>query len=284
VDEHAWTYQKLFIDASRLETPDHVVVNHVGPASLELEKRGWIDDFFFLRYAEGGLHIRHRVRLTGAVEGATVGTYLRDAAQRVDGVVGVEEANYERETLKYGGVRGLDICERAFCESSRLTISCIGRTTGNLNLRVVVAVFLFDALLSAAEIYGTARAAVLDAYAGYWKAISTQWQRVPSSDTQQPRATLVATLAEQLEKSDGQLGAVADLIGPVRAPWLSRTAAQMSEIKALASVAQLKTPIENIVCNLAHTTNNRLGLGPLDEVLIAELLLLADGLRRTASE
>jgi thiopeptide-type bacteriocin biosynthesis protein len=280
VNERTWTYQKLFVDAGGLHsTPDQVLVQHVGPASLALTEKGWIDGFFFLRYGEGGFHIRHRLRLTGVVDGATVGAYLHDAARHVDGIMRVEDAIYEREIVKYGGSQGIEICERVFCESSRLAISCIARTIGKPNLRLMVAVLVFDALLSAGEIRGAARAEVLAAYARYWEGLCGG-RRGGSSYDPQPSAALVAMLAERLDKSNGRLGAVADLVGPPVGPWLSATTKHMSELNALARGGLLTTVTENIVCNLAHTTNNRLGMNLLDEVLIATLLQRADVLRQ----
>ena len=277
--EHTWLYHKLFIDPTDGEAAaDHVVTQYVGPVSESLIKQGWTDGFFFLRYGEGGFHIRHRVRLTGVVDAATVGAYLRDAAKKFDVIVRVEDARYKRETAKYGGSQGIELSERAFCASSRFAISCLERTSGRPNLRLIVAMLAFDALLTIGDVRGSARAALLCDYASHWKAFVGNWQGASARDFE-PRPQLSATLAEQFVASDGRLDAVAELIGPRLDLWLFELKACLAGLDALSQTGLLITSPVNILCNLAHTTNNRLGVGPGDEVLIAEALRQADALR-----
>src|SRR5262245_31334493 len=104
-----WIYRKLFVRPAGDEAADDIVVRHVGPVSDALLARGWIDRFFFLRYGEGGFHLRHRVRLTRTVDAATVRAALQ-VQGGVEGVVRIEEAAYVPETDKYGGPDGLDVC------------------------------------------------------------------------------------------------------------------------------------------------------------------------------
>lgn len=282
--DREWLYRKLFLDPRSPETvADDVLVQHVGPISEFLLAEGWIDRFFFLRYGEGGFHVRHRVRLAGVVDTATVGACLRDAVQRVDGIVRVEHGDYAQETDKYGGRASMDVCERAFWASSRFALSCIDRTLGRPNLRLIVAVFVFDALLSAGDVRASSRDALLIDYARYWDTLFRD-RRSGAPARSEPSRTLVATLAEQLGASNGRLDAVADVVGPGLDPWLSDLQSHVAEISSLAQDGRLTTSRSHILCNLAHTMNNRLGMSPLDEVLIADLLRQADALRATTSE
>lgn len=58
----------------------------------------------------------------------------------------------------------------------------------------------------------------------------------------------------------------------------------MTEISMLSRVGRLTTSPAPILCNLAHTMNNRLGMSPLDEVVIADLLRRSDAVREPTSE
>lgn len=77
----------------------------------------------------------------------------------------------------------------------------------------MVAVFAFDALLSAAGIRASPRESLLIEYAKYW----STWfgrRRGGAPYPPEPSQKLVVTLAGQLAASNGRLEAVADLVGP----------------------------------------------------------------------
>ena len=82
-----------------------------------------------------------------------------------------------------------------------------------------------------------------------------------------------------LASQDGALNVVADLAGPGVIPWLATLRSNTAELDALAREGRLSTSREHILCNLAHTLNNRLGLDPFDEVLIADLLAVSSARR-----
>jgi thiopeptide-type bacteriocin biosynthesis protein len=283
VNDPQWLYQKLFVDPTHGEIAgDQVLVHHVGPISDFLIEQGWIDRFFFLRYGEGGFHIRYRVRLARVADAAAVAARLQRAAEEADGIVRVEPADYEPETDKYGGRHGMDICEQAFYASSRFALSCIARTLERPSLRLIVAVFAFDALLSAADIQAFSREALLIDYANYWNTLFRQRGSVLYPP--EPSQKLAVTLAEQLSASNGRLEAVADLVGPGLDTWLSDLQNHIAEINTLSQDGRLTTSRSHILCNLAHTMNNRLGMSPLDEVFIADLLRHSEALRETTME
>jgi len=281
MDENRWLYQKLFISPDLLDTaPDHVLAHHVAPLSEALLERGWIDRFFYLRYAEAGFHIRYRVRLAHTAEATTVQTYLQEAAESFDEIVRAERANYEPETDKYGGPGGIDICERLFDSSSRLALACIERTLGHPDLRLIVAVFAFDALLSASDVKADVREAILADYTRYWNSLSWGQRHGPAS-APEPSERLVAALADQLIAS-GRQDIVAHLVGRGLDQWVSDLRRHMTELDALWRDGKLTTHPSHVVCNLAHTMNNRLGISPPDEALIARLLRAADRFRAKA--
>jgi thiopeptide-type bacteriocin biosynthesis protein len=281
LDEHPWLYQKLFIGPAQFDAAaDRVLVHHIAPLSGFLLEQGWIDRYFFLRYAEGGFHIRYRIRLTSAGETACVQAYLEKAAARFDGVVRTERADYQPETGKYGGPAGIAICERLFDSSSTLALACIERTLRRPDLRLVVAVFGFDVILAASGVRAEAREAVLAGYARYWNSLSWGQQHAPAPELSE---TLVAALSGQLYTSGGRPGIVAELVGPGLGQWVRDLRFHLAELRALWHNGKLVTHPVHIACNLAHTMNNRLGISPPDEVLIARLLQETGRLQAEAS-
>jgi hypothetical protein len=65
----------------------------------------------------------------------------------------------------------------------------------------------------------------------------------------------------------------AGLVGPIFAAWERSAADSVDQMIALKEKGRLTTQLEAIVCNLAHTFHNRLGLTVRDEVIVAGLML-----------
>lgn len=270
-----WIYQKIFIDSGADEAADDVLLRYVSPTAETLMARGWVDRFFFLRYGEGGYHLRYRLRLVGTTDPALVRAFLQQAAPTS---LRQEPAEYEPEVEKYGGPAGLELCERMFCASSQFTLACIGRTIGRNNLRVIVAIVAFDALLRTGHIADSARLDLLRDYARYWDIVSTKWTGSGTRSRIELDAQFISWLAELLASPEGTLNVLADHVGSGYALWAATLRVHMTELYDLARERRLTTSRVQILCNLAHTQHNRLGLGLHDEVLIATLLEAAGGL------
>ncbi|MFB6437816.1 thiopeptide-type bacteriocin biosynthesis protein [Streptomyces sp. NPDC056411] len=155
-----WVCAHVFYDADQ----DVLLTRCVQPLVSELEKRGVIQRYFFLRYWEGGPHVRlrllpsrdgDRAEVAEAMEhGLGAFLALSPAPDVVDrsrfaqvalGLAGLEgrsghdvvvRANntveflpYEREHADYGHGAALAAVERHFGESSRLALSVIAAGT-----------------------------------------------------------------------------------------------------------------------------------------------------------
>jgi lantibiotic biosynthesis dehydratase-like protein len=131
---------------------DRLIVDAVGPLVRSPE----IDRFFFLRYWEGGPHLRLRIRQGVVEERARAvleeylaahpstgvwdpGQYARAAGglARAEGLEhydrrlrlgdGVESIPYLPETEVFGGPEATDAVERHFTDSSRIALAVLGR-------------------------------------------------------------------------------------------------------------------------------------------------------------
>lgn len=151
-----WVCAHVFYDTDQ----DALLTRCVQPLVSELEKHGLIQRYFFLRYWEGGPHVRlrllpsragDRAEVTEAMErGLSAFLALSPAPDVVDrshfaqvarGLAGLEgraghdavvRANntaefspYAREHADYGDGAAIAAVERHFCESSRLALSVI---------------------------------------------------------------------------------------------------------------------------------------------------------------
>jgi thiopeptide-type bacteriocin biosynthesis protein len=264
-----WLYVKLPCPVGCAIDADEVLRVVVAPTAAVLRDRSAIDRFFFLRYFEGGLHVRYRLRLTGLESEEAVRGIVYVAATEA-GLAPVG-AVYEQELWKYGGPEGLDIAERHFTASSVLALSCIERTPRFRAARAMVAMQAFKALLTEAGIIGLARTRFLLAYRDYWRsvyrAIYAHPPPVRGADAE-TRAWMGACGAP-----DDMADVVGEIAGPGLNQWLDALHQDVTALRALVVARKLTTTVEHVVSNFAHTFHNRLGLGVADEVLLADYLL-----------
>lgn len=138
---------------------DGLIVDLVGPLTTELADRGLADDWFFLRYWDGGNHLRLRVRPSGRAAEHTVRTVIADRAtrhlrdrparrimsredyrefadrlSRAEGMTtyahlfpnnSVHFIEYRPEHQRYGTGPAMAAVERHFAESSRLALALL---------------------------------------------------------------------------------------------------------------------------------------------------------------
>jgi len=150
-DENAWLSLHLFLH--EVGAYDLLLVETVGPALRALEQEGWIDRFFFLRYWEGGPHLR--VRMLGQRPGwraaaeaeirrvfaAFVERHSHSKAAEPKGMERpgpvaesgpflyenhtVHEIAYEPEYERYGGPAAMAVTEELFHVSSQCALSLL---------------------------------------------------------------------------------------------------------------------------------------------------------------
>ncbi|WP_437755140.1 thiopeptide-type bacteriocin biosynthesis protein [Sorangium sp. So ce1389] len=265
----SWIYRKLFHDRGpEGEGTDALLLGLVDPLVSGLEGSGAIDRFFFLRYAEGGDHLRLRVRVAPGRDPEGVAARVDAAAARCAAVSRAEAAAYEPELEKHGGPVGMEIAERQFFASSRFALGCIRKTAGRPRARALVAACALDALLARAGVAGDARRSFLAAYARHWRTFARAISGVELACAA-PDAESVA-LVRALVRGEG-LAALGELVDGERA-LLAAFDADLPELAEASRRGALGAPLATVVTNLAHTFHNRLGLTLAFEVWVADAL------------
>jgi thiopeptide-type bacteriocin biosynthesis protein len=108
-----WLYAKIYSGAT---AADRVLASVVAPVVRNAHEQGWIDNWFFIRYADPEPHLR--VRLHG--DPAVLHSHVLPALNAALAVALASHAwraqldTYEREIERYGGDEGMLLSERIF--------------------------------------------------------------------------------------------------------------------------------------------------------------------------
>lgn len=129
------------------ETLDKRVLPELALWTAEQRKQGDIGDWFFIRYADPGWHLRLRVFPSAGRAGAVMAQLVVLAEQLRDRgwIARFEFAAYERETIRYGGREHMRANETLFCIDSELAAAILAEE--DAAPRWSVALLAIDALL-----------------------------------------------------------------------------------------------------------------------------------------
>jgi thiopeptide-type bacteriocin biosynthesis protein len=129
------------------ETLDKRVLPELAEWATRQRQQGEIGDWFFIRYADPGWHLRLRVFPFAGRDGAVMAQLVQLAErQRERGwIARFEFATYERETIRYGGREHMRANEALFCIDSELAAAILREE--DAAPRWSVALLAIDALL-----------------------------------------------------------------------------------------------------------------------------------------
>ncbi len=271
--------------------------------------------WFFIRFGEGGHHLRIRVRgLDGAALDGLRERLARDVAHVLEADTGSRDADqppplaaamisgtdfhaegtvrafpYEPEVQRYGGADALPICETLFCSSSQLATRVIGGSLADVSRRMTQALDLMLAVPVCLAKDGPDAFAFFASYAVLWRtALGKQAAQIGDTPTTLQRPAIEKRL-QQLAALKGEEAGSRTVSGI----WLRQLGWALDRFGALAGEGRLISPIDNkaaapaerfaeavlsIFVSQMHMMNNRLGLSPLDELRLASALgALKDG-------
>ncbi|MFC5288686.1 thiopeptide-type bacteriocin biosynthesis protein [Actinokineospora guangxiensis] len=275
----AWTSLHLFAHWES-STTDEFLAGSLRTVLDQWRADGRLRDWFFIRYWEGGPHIRVRASgvdsprelreelaaLLGMAEPAA-----HQGGQEWQPHGTVAEIGYEAEVERYGGASALAVAEQVFSASSALALDTIGTVKGNRRLVVVVQLA-----------YATALALGLtDAAAARWlRRHANAWRWIDRTEMA-PAATLLARVTSVLSAQRGGLeralnavrAQVADAgAGDVVGRWATVVADADARLRTLSPVSRL-----TVWASQLHMLCNRLGVHPDEEraacFLVAAVLL-----------
>ncbi|MDT8999856.1 thiopeptide-type bacteriocin biosynthesis protein [Paucibacter sp. APW11] len=283
------------------------------PRIQALLQQNLAEAWFFVRYWEGGPHLRVRVKGLSASTRASLLDETREAAQRwlsptppsreayygahgfdgapVDkellpwhgeGAVNVED--YEPEWVRYGGAEAMLINERLFERSSQLCVALIKASGDDIVKRLGLSLGMMAAIAQSISADVARMAEFFEHYADYWSRYSSQTRTLADQldQNQQISAAELQRLREQLREDSNS-----------RSPQALMRSACQQAIRGLGGLHEQgrlilpfdaqptrnagahQAAIYNIISSQLHMMNNRLGLVPAQEIFLAKRLSTA---------
>lgn len=291
-----WSAVYVYLHRSR-EHIDAFLLDHLAPRAEGLVTEGHAKAWFFLRYWDGGPHLR--VRFLDADPDA-VRAFSEDlrtsAAQTSEEAVPVDrdayyanlpladrdrwhpdgdvvDAVYEPEIERYGGPAALEVCEDFFCVSSSIALAVL-RSAPQASRRQAVAtdlVSLAFGVLGFTDMEAVRQARGYHATWDYSAEVSRGDGR-PRAEAERlfhsspSRWLQRRSLLERLVSTEG---------GSTHHLWHRALGETVDRLRRLHAQRPLANDLNRIVWSLLHMNHNRLGLDISDERRIAWLLSLA---------
>ena len=132
---------------------DEFLINQIAPAVIAAVDRRLCDRWFFIRYGDGGPHLRLRLRARDQQSARVLGVAFSDVSQAIQNEDEVTLATsrhledhyglsrrvppgsmklepYVPEIDRFGGVEALRICEAEFCSSSKAVVDVLSELAG----------------------------------------------------------------------------------------------------------------------------------------------------------
>jgi hypothetical protein len=303
-----WAIHIFLFDPQASES---CLVDDIVPAVRDLIAQGKASDWFFIRYWEGGPHLRLRLANIGS---ADLECFLEALRQKVEGRMSetamtredyygqhpfdgepvdidalpwygdglAVEIAYEPETVRYGGPQALHLSEGLFGVSSDVAVQIVGATRSQFDKRLAAA---FVLMLAAASVAGRDAAGILTFchnYGSMWARYSGQTRAVADGPLPQP--------------SPGHLAAVASLVAgrglssAFAQHWYESLFRLRDGLERLGRDGALVSPMDGTVADTperieyaivailwsqVHMLNNRLAVMPAQEVLVARAVAAA---------
>ncbi|MBO3724969.1 hypothetical protein J5X07_08010 [Actinomyces bowdenii] len=266
--------------------------------ALRAQQRSRIEahDFFFLRYWQGGPHVRVRFRLE-AVEAAEVLSQLADlipalsqqdkseyahqveaqeqlarlekeavAASRPPGTV--EPHPYAPEYAKYGGAGGVAIAEDLFCSGTCAVLDLLAAAEGGPFDPLGAGLGLTAEGLAGTGLDGGELVPFLRRYADFWMGYAPWFDEARLKPVWKSIGESVMTLlARSAELSPG----VGEAFAIATRAFGQAAGTDQTRLDTVLDGAAFGSVLSNYI----HTNNNRLGLRPDQEIVVALLLARA---------
>ena len=260
----------------------------IAPAVRLLLEDGTADRWFFIRYWEGGPHIRLRLHIHQDVLAHVLEVLRRFTA------ADLVESPYEPEYDRYGGPAGVAIAERQFELSSRIALELIESEMDwsyETILGIAIQLHLSFAFTIDTDLSRTRH---------FFAAVADEFESIQIRRTADPKRTR-QILGETFHKSFGDQseGLVAmhqevwdalvsgTVDDPLLLSWIRGNAAIAGELRAalhdgrLLNVLQQPLTTEGellaILGSFVHMTSNRLGMRNRDEAFTAYITVRSLG-------
>lgn len=267
----SWASDHVFIPPGRVS--DLFLVQSVAPFLRDLEGvRKW----FFIRYGEGGPHIRIRIDVESPAVADAVHKHWQDEAPKyLDASApgpewqarqeimfepgSVQRIEYQAEIERYGGPRVMPSNERLFCRSTAMALGIVAATLDDFERRIGQAVKI---MIASARTLSDDPKVIGQLFRGY----AAGWERFLRSVGWVPEDRPI-TLGDPTA-IQASLDEVASEARSYTTVWRTSLADLMTDLDAEVN-QPLTADKKDIVMSQVHMFCNRLGISPSMEFHLA---------------
>ncbi|GGS94721.1 thiopeptide-type bacteriocin biosynthesis protein [Streptomyces cinerochromogenes] len=237
--------------------------------------------WFFIRYGEGGPHLRIRFRgpLSARAAAELPARLAESAAARPAQFTGpwplrhgeVREVPYVPETERYGGPTALPLAEEVFAHSTRAAVGAL-RATPDRAARLPLALDLALATAQALGLDELQAAGWLRRHAASWRWI-TEVEPLPGAAVHSRVNAVFALQRPALVRRAGALRTALDTdsAAPWLAEWVRRVRAADARLRNAVSAGQAAHRLPWVWASQLHMLFNRLGVTPDEERAVCHL-------------
>lgn len=270
---HDWYYLQLFLQqGTRFTIPpqqlvtlaDTLLVDSIQCWIETLRDKGWITRYFFIRYAEGGYHVRLRVHGQPQLLHTQVQPFLQHsitdfyqahatelelpAAITFNWLQNsgyVQIGDYEPEYTKYGGAKGMPLAEEHFDMSSQVALSVMSAARESGVAHGQYALDLLKGMLQAYSANPLEHAFILKGHTTYWL------MQMPLEEQDRLKVVFEGHFQKQRERFALRLqqsllqSRWPDTIETISAKWQGHLTTHFAQLKKLEEQQALYSPMQS---------------------------------------
>lgn len=273
---------------------DCVLTGDIEPLIRKLTHECLIESFFFIRYSEGGHHLRLRVRAKSSDEDMVRQTLEQVVACLINRptsqdvlatVTRLDWVPYEPEITRYGGSKAIAVAESVFNISSIAAFSMLSALRQGRSVRLGKGAL---AMLVLAVVFGSTRDNVLALLEQYSR---VYLRRLASTDGRTPQEwsgtfdssfeNQAIVLSPYVDEALRRLRHDESLEGPLE-HYRTSCERRRDELVDLCTSGRCvnaegepltwKACLSQIIPSYIHMMNNRLGIHPVEESFLAHML------------
>jgi thiopeptide-type bacteriocin biosynthesis protein len=304
--EDVWVGTHIYLEPNAgRQAHDDVLRRAVAPVARTCIRRGVASQFFFIRYDEHGPHLRFRVRIgrrniapakallvdelaaqLNAIKlGAPVPT-LPEPAQP-SSLSGVWWVPYEPETARYGGSSALPLCEGVFATSSELACRVVETfSLDALESRYGIALSAMVALLAISGVGRNGASRIAQLHRNHWLGRRLRLGQVTSATPDVVDQVAVGHAhSEMIERIWAAASFEVDQLPEPLCDFVENTLPLVAALRSLCAsggVVIKDAPANDwegacsvLLPSLLHMSNNRFGILPSEESVLAEMIVRA---------
>ncbi|HWN70491.1 MAG TPA: thiopeptide-type bacteriocin biosynthesis protein, partial [Haliangium sp.] len=251
-----WLYVKLYTGQS---AADEVLRRVITPVREEALATGAAESWFFVRYADPEAHVRVRFRgEPGRLHGEVLAELHAAVRPLLDeGTVWrIQLDTYEREVERYGGPRGIELCEQIFWHDSEAVLDIVGMLQGDAgaDARWRLALRGADMLLEDLGLELAARLRLMrqvrDSFREEFRAGTALYKQI-GERFRRERGSLFELLARDPARDrDSDLSPGLEI--------LDQRSERMRSVAAAMRAGHLDAPVEAFASSLVHMHVNRM--------------------------